>query len=354
MRVLFLTQTGPLGPASRYRVYQLLPWLRQAGIKCEVSPAIDDALYARAYLNPDGRRLRREALRAIWKTRSDDLRRLDRFDAVFIQKCVLAGASAFFETAIAEEKPFVLDLDDASWLPRQGGWWLARLLHREASVQKVVRCAAAVIAGNQFLADYARQFNPSVTVIPSSIELSRYRNPASLPSSRPPTVGWIGSGSTLSYLKPLKPVFETLGIKPRVIGSGDPATLGFDVEFRQWRLETEVDELARIDIGIAPLPDTPWERGKCGVKILQYMACGIAVVASPVGVQPDLVRDGQTGFLARSADEWVERLRRLMSDAELRRRFGVAGRRRVEAEFSAEHAARKVAELLRDGVRQRA
>ncbi len=342
MKVLFLTQSTALGPSSRYRVYQLLPWLQKLGVTCEVSPAIDDKLYRSLYLDSGGRGSRREALVAAWQRRRDDLRRVDDFDAVLVQKGVFPGLYSGFERKMAARKPFVFDFDDAIWLPRVGGSRVLRALHRESTVQDILRTATAVIAGNNFLADYATRFNRQVTVVPSSI------NPAAYPqAANSNVVGWIGSRTTLPYLKPLKAVFETLGIKPRVIASGDPTQLGFEVEFRPWQLETEKEELSQFGVGIAPLPDTPWEHGKCGVKILQYMASGIPVVASPVGVNAQIVVNGVNGFLARNNDEWTTALRALIADPDQRQRLGAAGRETVEKNFAVQRAAETVASVLR-------
>ncbi|MGA2221776.1 MAG: glycosyltransferase [Verrucomicrobiia bacterium] len=341
MKVLFLPQTSELGPSSRYRVYQLLPLLRELGIECEVSPAIDSDLYTSAYLKHGGRRSIGTA-HTIWRRRRADLERISQFDAVFVQKGVFPGLYSGFERKIAARKPLVFDFDDAVWLPREGGNPLLRALHRERAVQDILRCAAAVIAGNEFLAEYARRFNRSVTVVPSTIDVARYPH-----NGDSTIVGWIGSSTTLPYLKPLGAVFAELGVTPRVIASGDPSTLGFRVDFRHWRLETELNELAEIGIGIAPLPDTPWERGKCGVKVLQYMACGIPVVASAVDVQNRIIQHGENGFLVRTEAEWVERLRMLLADAALRARLGAAGRRRVEEKFAVACAATQVATVLR-------
>ena len=342
MKVLFLTQTSALGPSSRYRVYQLLPWLQKLGIDGEVSPAIDDALYRGLYLDSRGRASRRAAFLAAWRQRRDDLRRVDEFDAVFVQKGVFPGLYSGFERKIAARKPVVFDFDDAIWLPRVGGSRVLRALHREAAVQDILRRAAAVIAGNNFLADYATRFNRRVTIVPSSIDLAAYRSAANSD-----VVGWIGSRTTLPYLKPLKAVFETLGIKPRIVASGDPTQLGFATEFRPWRLETEMEELAQFGVGIAPLPDTPWEHGKCGVKILQYMACGIPVVASPVGINAQIVAHGVNGFLARNTEEWTIALRTLIADPGQRQRFGAAGREAVEKSFTVQGAATAVNSVLR-------
>jgi glycosyltransferase involved in cell wall biosynthesis len=343
VKVLFLTQTGELGPSSRYRVYQLLPWLQKLGVACETSPAINDALYRSRYLDSGARGSRRVAFQAAWRRRHDDLERVGDFDAVFVQKGVFPGLYSGFERKLAARKPLVLDFDDAIWLPRVGGSRLLRWWHREAAVQDTLRCAAAVIAGNNFLAEYAARFNSRVTVVPSSISVETY--PKAVPSG---VIGWIGSRTTLPYLKPLKTVFEALGTTPRVIAAGDPAQLGFKVEFRPWRLETELEELSQIGVGIAPLPDTAWEQGKCGVKLLQYMACGLPVVASPVGVHNTIVRHGENGFLASTEQQWVEYLHRLLDDAGLRERLGQAGRATVEEYFSVPTAAGKVAAILQE------
>jgi len=340
VKILFLTQTSELGPSSRYRVYQLLPLLRERGIDCEVSPAIDSGLYSRIYLQ-NGSPGKLPALRAVWERRRADLRRLDEFDAVVVQKGVFPGLSSGWERRIAARKPLVFDFDDAIWLPRQGGSTLLRVLHRESAVQEVMRCAAAVIAGNEFLAEYARRFNRHVTIVPSTVDTARYPRGAA-----GATVGWIGSRTTLPYLKPLAPAFNELGLQPRVIASGDPAALGFACEFRPWRLETELAELAQIGIGVAPLPDTAWERGKCGVKLLQYMACGIPVVASPVGVHHQMVRHGVNGLLAHIVAEWKSCLAELIASPELRAKLGTAGRETVQQNYDVHQAAERLASVL--------
>jgi glycosyltransferase involved in cell wall biosynthesis len=342
VNVLFLAQTSALGPSSRYRVYQLLPLLRQLEIEGVISPAMDDALYRQLYLGQSGDGSRISAFAAAWRKRQSELQQIEQFDAVFIQKGVFPGLYAGFERQIASRKPFVLDFDDAIWLPRVGGSQILRTLHRETAVQSIIRMAKAVIAGNNYLAEYAKRFNPNVTVIPSSIDVGAYRRAADSN-----TIGWIGSRTTLSYLKPLSSVFKQLGIRPRVIASGDPRQLNFDVEFRPWQLETEGEELAQVGIGIAPLPDTPWENGKCGVKVLQYMACGMPVVASPVGVQQQFVQHGVTGFLAANEAEWTQCLRELIDKPDLREKMGAAARDVVTREYDVARAAQKVASVLR-------
>ncbi len=341
MKILFLTQTSEMGPSSRYRVYQLVPLLRAQGIDCEISPAIDDLYYRRLYLNQGRRASRLTAFTEAWRKRRADLEHLHDFDVVYVQKGVFPGLYSGFESKISARKPLVFDFDDAIWLPRQGGSLLLRTLHRERTVQDILRRAAAVVAGNEFLADYARRYTRNVTIVPSTVATDRYPQCAGNQ-----IVGWIGSSTTLPYLNQLAPVFREMNLKPRVIASGDPGKLGFASDFRQWRMETEMDELAQIGIGVAPLPDTPWERGKCGVKALQYMACGIPVVASPVGVHNQMIEDGKSGFLARSPADWKSRLTELIQDPQLRARLGNAGRETVRRNYDVRQAAARLAPVL--------
>ena len=323
---------------SRYRIFQLLPDLRLHGLDCTVSPALDAAAYQRLYQTAGGSRL--AAFATIRRQRRQDLQRIKDFDVVWIQKGIFPGLFAGYERQIAARRPVVFDFDDAIWLPRQGGNPILRRIHREGTVREILRRATAVIVGNEFLADYARQFTGNVTVVPSAVELARYR------CGTGTTVGWIGSRSTMPYLQPLGAVFRDLKITPRVIAAGNPAALGFPVDFRPWQLDTEVAELAGLGIGVAPLPDNPWERGKCGVKILQYMACGLPVVAAPVGVKRERVRDGVTGFHATTPAEWRDRLGQLLADAALRQRFGAAGRAVVAQSYDVPVAAARVAKVL--------
>ena len=339
MKVLFLTQTSELGPSSRYRVYQLLPSLRERGIECDVSPAIDSATYARLYLQGGAGKL--STWGAIWQRRRTDLQHLDEFDAVFVQKGVFPGLYSGFERKIAARKPLVFDFDDAIWLPRQGGSPFLRTLHRERAVQDILQIATVVTAGNEFLAEYARRFGGNVVVVPSTVDVGQFRqNADSL------VVGWIGSSTTLSYLKLLSVVFKTLNVTPRVIASGDPNVLGFPVDFRPWRLETESSELSQFGIGIAPLPNTPWEHGKCGVKLLQYMARGIPVIASPVGVHEQIVSHGVNGLLAKTEAEWISCLRQLLSDGALRARLGAAAKETVTKRYEVRVAVDGLARAL--------
>jgi glycosyltransferase involved in cell wall biosynthesis len=190
-----------------------------------------------------------------------------------------------------------------------------------------------------------------VEVIPTVIDLANYPLKDSGSASKVFTIGWIGSPSTARYLKAIAPALAELckGGRARVclVGSGPIDLKDVPVEVIAWDEKTEVDEIRRFDVGIMPLPDEPWARGKCGFKLIQYMACGLPVVASPVGVNSEIVDDGVNGYLASTTDEWVSALEALMADAELRRQMGAAGRKRVEEKYCLAVTAPKFVELLK-------
>jgi glycosyltransferase involved in cell wall biosynthesis len=209
------------------------------------------------------------------------------------------------------------------------------------------------MAGNAYLADYARRFNDRVSIVPTTIDTERYP-PVERPPNDVPVIGWTGSYSTAKYLQilaaPLRRLRERMAFRLVVVGA-EFSLDGVDVECRPWDSRHEVEDLRDFDVGVMPLLDTEWERGKCGLKALQYMALGIPCVVSPVGVNSDIVRDDVEGFTASSAEDWENALARLLSDPALRRRLGQAAREKVVARYSAKVHAPRVAEILREASR---
>jgi glycosyltransferase involved in cell wall biosynthesis len=201
-----------------------------------------------------------------------------------------------------------------------------------------MRRAAVVVAGNDYLAEHARRAGAKrVEIIPTVVDDLRY--PQATGSTNPAEfrIGWIGAPVTVDYLLAVEPALKQLvsdGSSLTVIGAESPFSGRFPVETRPWLETTEAAELARLDAGILPLPDEPFERGKCGYKLIQYMACGLPVVASPVGANVQIVEHGVDGFLANTQSEWITALETLRIDPALRRRFGTAGRARISARYS--------------------
>lgn len=223
-------------------------------------------------------------------------------------------------------------------------------------IAHVMQGAQLVIAGNDYLADYARRAGAArVEIIPTVIDLEKY-SPAFVThrSSAPFTIGWIGSPSTAKYLQTIAPALAEVcaggnGVV-RLIGSGQIHLPGVPVEVLPWDETTEINELKQFDVGIMPLPDESWERGKCGFKLIQYMACGLPVVASPVGVNSKIVEQGVNGYLAETPAEWIQSLNALLLDVDQRKRMGQAGRKKVEQGYSLQMTGPRLAGLIRSAV----
>jgi len=246
----------------------------------------------------------------------------------------------------------IFDFDDAVFIPyvSPSNGHLSRLKF-PGKTRAICRLSSHVMAGNRYLAEYARRVNPNVTVIPTTIDTDKYLPESSKPESPAPVIGWSGSFSTVQHLNILRAPLRRLAAREkfrlRIVGAPDYRLDGVEVESVPWRSRTEIEDLRVIDIGMMPLPDDDWSRGKCGLKALQYMALGIPAICSPVGVNSDIIRDGVNGFLASTEDDWVEKLATLLRSAELRKRFGLAGRRTVESRYSARSQVPRVLEIFK-------
>ena len=350
MKVLALTRYGRTGASSRVRSYQYLPALEAVGLQVEIAPLFSDG-YVRGL--QAGRRSAVEVVRA-YARRTLDLQRAGSFDLVWIEKEALPWLPAGLERILlAGAAPFVLDYDDAVFhaYDQHRRPWVRQLLSGKHPA--LMRRAALVVAGNDYLAGFARAAGARrVEMVPTVIDLQRYPEPdfARNPSDALPCVGWIGQRVTASFLAPLAPTFQRLADEgsARFTAVGiDAASLGLPMASIPWTEDTEVASICGFDIGIMPLVDEPFERGKCGYKLIQYMACGLPVVASPVGVNRQIVEHGVNGFLAETPTQWKEALQTLAADAGLRQRMGQAGRRKVEQQFCIQVTGPRLAALLK-------
>jgi len=350
MKILLLTRYGRLGASSRMRSLQFLPWFEQASMKCTVAPLVDDTQLQVLYQKGSYHLL--DMFQAYCR-RIHAMVQRHRFDLVWIEKEALPWFPAWVEGFLLRGVPYVLDYDDAIFhnYDQHFSVSVRRFLGRR--IDRLMAGACLVIAGNAYLAKRARDAGaPWVEIVPTVIDLDRYAvEPVSVPSSEQLRIVWIGSPSTVQYLSLLREalavISEKFSFRLRVIGWGAIDLPGVDVEFVPWTEATEVSLIKACDIGVMPLPDSPWERGKCGYKLIQYMACGLPVVASPVGVNGEIVRVGENGFLANTAREWVDALGRLLTDAALRQQMGRMGRKRVEEVYCVQQVAPRLAALLR-------
>lgn len=346
MRVLALTRYGRLGASSRMRIYQYVPALKELGVDVEISPLLSDSYLKRKYTkqSTSWSGVFRDYLRQTFRLLSTR-----RFDLLWIEKEIFPNLPAWFEQALRMlGVDYVVDYDDAVFHADLLNRHPAKRLLR-GKIESVMRNAKMVVCGNAYLADYASSAGARrVAIVPTVIDLDRY---TVLPHVARDyfVIGWIGSPSTVRYLEVVMPALTRLAarhpIRLRVIGAQFEVP-GVNVECRTWSEESEVKEICDFDIGIMPLIDSPWERGKCGYKLIQYMACGKAVVASAIGVNPEIVEEGRSGYLATTVEEWIAALEALISDAARRQAMGAQGRLSVEQRYCLQVAAPRTAKLF--------
>lgn len=347
-------------PGQRYRIEQWQPYLAQNGMTIEFRPSVDSDTMKLLY-QPGRVAAKAARLAASFIHRMVDVSNCSRYDAILIHRTACLIGPALLERVVSLlRKPIIFDFDDAIYLldtseaNRRIGF-----LKCPAKTGAICRISSCVIVGNSYLAKYASQYNNRVTVIPSSIDLESYR-PVNKKGSRQwngrIVVGWMGSSTSQKYLEDLHPVLRQLtsqhDIELRIVSDRKPILPGIPFVWRVWSAATEVDELSRFDIGIMPMLDSPWSRGKCGMKALQYMGMAIPAVCDAVGANCEIIRHGQNGFLASGAEEWLFYLEQLIHDAFLRERLGMAGRRTVEEHYSASQCASRFAEAIQETLLQ--
>lgn len=359
MKVLCITQYGVLAASSRTRVFQFLPYLQRQGIATQVITVLPDRGIAGSQIRVTQARWRKLAyyLWAAWRTLRcgvEAWRAAGRFDALFIQKVIFPAPIRWLLRRRCP--PILFDFDDAIFTTevRQRNWLAAWKERRNAAgLPAMLRLAAAGLVENDYTAAFAARYCPSVNRITGPIDTCRYRpSPAAAKADGRVVLGWIGSSSTLPYLEAIRPPLERLSRRfpqmlLRVVGAPSADLGAVPVEAKAWSLEEEVEDLAAFDIGLMPIPDDPWTRGKGGYKLLQYMAMGLPVVTSPVGINREIVADGVSGFWADDEAAWEDCLARLIEDAALRRRMGLEGRAAVERGYALEGAAETLGRLLR-------
>jgi glycosyltransferase involved in cell wall biosynthesis len=352
----WVPQPVDTSPGQRFRIEQWEPHLRRNGIEIVYSPFATPALTTRLSRRgaPAAKVLGvlRGLTHRLWESW-----RAGGFDLAYVFREGALLGPALAERILAwTGVPFVFDFDDAIWVryvsPSNSYLSFLRFPGKTATL---CRLARHVMVGNPYLGEYAARHNSRVSIVPTTIDTVKYQ-PRPKGRSEAPVIGWTGSFSSEQYLRIVGPALQRLrkrrDFRVVVVGGGEFRAPGVDVTHRPWRSATEVEDLLDFDIGLMPLPDSEWERGKCGLKALQYMALAIPPVVSPVGVNSEIVRDGENGFLARSDDEWEHRLDCLLGSPDLRARMGTAGRATVEERYSAVVQAPRVAAILREAAGQ--
>ena len=360
MNVLILLPYLPqTAPGQRFRIEQWARVLERSGVHVRLMSFESKWLHAVRFAK--GRHVEKAC--AVLSCMLQQLARIAtlrrEWDVVFLFRELLPVGPPLLEALLVRKgMPVVYDFDDAIFLPnvseanRRLGW-----LKQPQKASAICRMSTHVTVGNRYLQAYALRYTPQVSVVPTTIDTEWYTMKDGVAMRGRPILGWSGSLTTGQHLRTILPALQRLrwryDFRLKVIGGELEAVPGLEIECQPWRNETEVADLQSFDIGMMPLPDDPWSHGKCGLKALQYMAVGVPTVASPIGVNAEIIQDGTNGFLATTEQEWVEKLSRLLSDEPLRTTFAVEGRKTVEERYSAAvHAPRLLSILER--IRQRA
>jgi glycosyltransferase involved in cell wall biosynthesis len=329
MHVLALTKYDVQAASTRQRFAQYVPYLAAHGVEVELSP-----LLSNNYLNAlnAGHRAARSAICQGYLRRLQMLLTRRDYDLLWVQYELFPYLPGLAERLSGwTGKPIICDYDDAIFhgYDNHRRSLVRRLLGNK--LEPLLTRASAVICGNSYLKSYAEGYCPNSVIVPTVVDTSVYLpRSARAEPDRPLVVGWLGSPTTWQNVEPLlpaiMPAIRTRGATLRVIGAGSRLSAVDGIEPVDWSEASEVSELQGMDVGIMPLLDGPFERGKCGYKLIQYMACGVPVVASPVGVNAKIVVENGNGFLASDPSAWAAALERLLDDAALRRRMGFEGR----------------------------
>lgn len=340
-RLLFIAPHRPgRSPSQRFRFEQYLDHLSQNGYDCRISFLIsgkDDLIFY-----APGKYIQKIWLffKYLYK-RIADLLSAGNYDIIFIQREAFFFGPPVFEYFFSKTRAkLVFDFDDSIWLPnvseanKKLNW-----IKNYKKTSRIISYADLVIAGNTYLADYAKPFNKIVVIIPTTIDTSVYQKNESFNKDKI-CIGWIGSKTTIKHFEFAIPFLLEIKNKYaekvyfKVIGDGSYHNEMLDIKGIIWKKETEIHELSELDIGIMPLPDDEWTKGKCGCKGLQYMALEIPAIMSPVGVNKEIISDGHNGFLADSKEEWVMKLSRLIDSEILRIHIGKNGCKTVKEKYS--------------------
>lgn len=352
MKILFWVPYPTEGASNRYRVEQYLPFLNKEGINYYVHHFWNQAAYKILYKKG------KIILKTYFLLRGTLSRLLDLacifyFDIVFIHREAYPLGGEFFEKILFKlKKPYIYDFDDSIYLLSSSSTnKFITNFKKPHKINKIIKMASCVVAGNKHLADFSMCHNKSTYILPTPIDTEKYF-PFPKVNSGEIVIGWIGSGTTSQFLDLIKEPFISLSkkfnnIRLVIIGGSFSIKGHTNIINIPWSMSDEIACLRMFDIGIMPMPENDWTKGKCGFKAILYMSMGIPCVCSPVGVNKEIINDNENGYLAGSGEEWISKLSKLIADLELRIKIGTAGRRTIEKKYSVNVNAPKFIDIIK-------
>lgn len=343
MHILFIVPY-PTGKAAsqRFRFEQYYRVLDEKGIAYTIKPFLREEIWNILYLPGRFPRKAMAILGGLFR-RFFLLFQLGKYDVIFIHREATPIGPPFFEYFASRwlKKKLVYDFDDAIWIPNyseaNSGF---SFLKGYSNVKHICSWASVISCGNQYLCSYARQYNDKAEIVfnPTTIDTENLHNRVKKQDSERLVIGWTGSHSTIRYLHDLIPVIQKLENEFEfdfVVISDLPLEVEMkSLVFRKWKKESEIEDLLEFNMGVMPLLDDKWAKGKCGFKALQYMSLGIPALVSPVGVNTDIVDDGINGYICESADDWEKALRLLLSNRETLKQISINTRSKIEQAYS--------------------
>ena len=341
-KILFIAAHRPhRSPSQRYRFEQYFDFLKQQGYNYELSYIIDenDDLI---FYSPGNILAKMWIVFKSMIKRLNDIKKANSFDIVFVQREAFMMGSSFFEKQLSKTKAkLIFDFDDSLWLMDTSNankmWEWMKSTKKTA---RIISCSHLVFAGNNYLQNYAKQFNPNVKMIPTTIDTEFHKRRQPYTNKDKICIGWSGSTTTIKHFQQaipvLKKIKEKYGDKVyfKVMGDSGYRNNELNIQGIPWSKETEVDVLSSFDIGIMPLPDNEWVKGKCGLKGLSYMALEVPTIMSDVGVNSEIIDEGLNGYLAKTEQDWINKLSLLIDSFELRERIGKNARKTVQGKYS--------------------
>lgn len=337
--LLIVNHRKDRSPGQRFRFEQYLSYLESNGYEFTFSNIISEK-DDRVFYSPGHYFAKAFILLKSFFIRIGNCINANNYDIIFIFREASFLGTSFFERLLARSNAkLIFDFDDSIWLlDVSTGNKAFSFLKNPDKTKEIISYCDLITAGNEYLASYARQFNDNVVVIPTTIDTT-YHQKKNISEKDKICIGWTGTDTTVKHFEFLLPTLEKIYAKyPNVyfkmICDRDISYPSLNLKSSKWNKEQEIEQLSELDIGIMPLPDDKWAKGKCGFKGLQYMSLEIATIMSPVGVNVDIIQDGENGFLASSEAEWLDKLSLLIEDKTLRTRLGIAGRKTIEDKYS--------------------
>lgn len=348
-KVVIFTKGTAINPATRYRFLQYLPYLESNGFDVETLSLFPDSYYRLPRMKSAKARFAAKATISVasFIKRLADLPKVKNADLIVIENQLFPYEQGMLEFLVSRfNKKIIIEFDDAIYLTR----------FHKSKLLRTLNMAEGVIVGNRNLAEFAAKANDNVFVVPTVIDMQKYGDSKpdfkrKITKNDPLKIGWIGLPNTLPYLKEihqsLKKLAQKYPVKLKIISSTSLELDGVPTEFIEWSEEKEAEELKKLDVGVMPLKDDEWSRGKCGAKLLQYMAAGILAIASPVGVNGEIVDHSVNGLLASCNEDWYSHLEMVCEEPEMIEKLGNAAREKVANEYSLQVWAPKLAEIYR-------